>query len=476
VGTAFAATADLKLAAYTCNPTPQRIHVIDLRDGKELWSEAASKQYITAFAFSPDGKTLASAAGFGESDIRLWDVATGKRIGQLEGHGTFVSSIVFWPDGKKLASSSGDQTIRIWDMASQKCLDVLRGHRLEVWRLALLPDNKTLVSGSKDGEVCFWDTSVTHPRQPRITIPENLLNWCFSPDSQSIVTLDLQGHVTRWSGTEFQQKEPLMDIGASLIHGPSDNVFSRDGRFLAFGCANGLIQVWDVSRQVLRRQWTNTTGRVTPLTFLADGNKLITGSGSDSLVHEWDLITGRELQSWPAVSWDFDIAVSQDEERLAAFGTGGEIQIKNLVNGQVAETNLDFLENWVGAFSPDGRLFAISSALGYARVWNTATWQERNTLRGYLVGVSSVAFSPDGRELATGSDQQEALRLWDTESWQDLLTLAGQGANFKLTAFSPDGNVIGSMNLTGTLHLWRAPSWAEIHAVEAESNREAQQP
>ena len=181
-GTLFAATPDLSLAAYVLRSSGdgERIRVVDLRDGKELWSAVAAKQFVTALAFSPDGKMLASAAGYGESDIRLWDVATGKEIGRLEGHNSWVSSLVFWPDGGKLASASADQTIRIWDVASRKCLDVMRGHRDEVWRLALLPDNRTLVSGGKDGEVCLWDTSVPHPRLERITLREGNAGWHFS--------------------------------------------------------------------------------------------------------------------------------------------------------------------------------------------------------------------------------------------------------------------------------------------------------
>ncbi|HEY5043355.1 MAG TPA: serine/threonine-protein kinase [Verrucomicrobiae bacterium] len=464
--TPFATTPELKFAAYGLSR--QRICVVDLRDGKELWTAVASKAVITALAFSPDGKTLASAAGFGEKDIRLWDVATGKQIGTLEGHGSYVSSLVFWPDGKKLASSSGDQTIRIWDVASQKCLDVLRGHLLEVYRVALLPDDKMLVSGGKDGTVCFWDTSVLHPRSERVTLPDHIAAWQFSPDSQSVLTLNRnqQRQVKRWSGNEFQQQELLLDAGTNFISSTFNTVFSQDGRFLASGSDNGVIRVWDLSRHVLWRQWTNTSSAVYPLKFLGDGNKLITGSESDKLVHEWDLITGRELQSWRAISGNFYTVASPDENRFVETKSDGEVQFKNLVNGRIMETNLDFLEGDKGAISPDGRLFAIPSHIGYARVWNTTTWQEIKTLRGYLVGLSSVAFSPDGRRLATGSDQQEALRLWDTESWQDVLTLEGQGADFDLTAFSPDGNSVGAMSDAGILHVWRAPSWAEINAVE----------
>jgi WD40 repeat protein len=456
----FAATPDLSLAAYGLRPG--RIRVIELHDGKELWTAVASKEFVTALAFSPDGKTLASAAGYVESDIRLWDVATGRQIVQLGGHGSWVSSLVFWPDGKKLASSSADQTIRIWDVPGKKLLDVLRGHRLEVWRLALLPDDKTLVSGCKDGTVCFWDTSVTHLKQPRITIPENVVRWCFTPDGRSVLTLDRRGQVSQWTGTDFQQKEALLEIATNFYSA----FISLDGRFLAVSFTNGVLQTWDLSRRVLSHQLTNTMGYLVPDGFLADGNKVITRSVSDNLFHEWNLTTGLEIQSWQAPAEIFAFCLSPDERSCVAIGYAGEVVLRNLADESSPKVDLDFLEGDSASFSPDGKLFAVASALGYARVWETTTWREVTTLRGYLLGVHSVAFSDDGKRLATGSANEAALKLWNTESWQEVLTLEGQGSMFRPTAFSPDGSAIGTMNTTGILHIWRAPSWEEIAAKE----------
>jgi WD40 repeat protein len=88
------------------------------------------------------------------------------------------------------------------------------------------------------------------------------------------------------------------------------------------------------------------------------------------------------------------------------------------------------------------------------------------TIRGFLLCGHAVAFSPDSKRLAIGGDGMEAIKLWDVESRQELLTLEGEGSHFYRTAFSPDGNVVGSMNLHGVLHVWRAPSWAEIEVAE----------
>jgi len=77
-----------------------------------------------------------------------------------------------------------------------------------------------------------------------------------------------------------------------------------------------------------------------------------------------------------------------------------------------------------------------------------------------------MAFSPDGKRLVTASSGGQAVQLWDTESWQDVLTIEGQGASHNSTAVSPDGNTIGTLDATGVLQIWRAPSWAEINAAE----------
>jgi WD40 repeat protein len=118
------------------------------------------------------------------------------------------------------------------------------------------------------------------------------------------------------------------------------------------------------------------------------------------------------------------------------------------------------------AFSPNGKLLAISTSDGSAKLFDLATRREVASLRGHLLGVHSLAFSPDGRRLATGSSLKEAVKLWDLTTLQEVATLEGQGDNFHFTAFSPDGNTLVSVNLQGTAHLWRALSWAEIEAAE----------
>lgn len=113
------------------------------------------------------------------------------------------------------------------------------------------------------------------------------------------------------------------------------------------------------------------------------------------------------------------------------------------------------------AFSPDGRLFAAVSHLGYAKLWDRASLRELAVLRGFLMGVHSVAFSPDTKCLATGSDG-----LLGPGKPTGVARFGGAGFPFRPTAFSADGNVLAACNAQGELHLWRAPSWEQIEATE----------
>jgi WD40 repeat protein len=137
--------------------------------------------------------------------------------------------------------------------------------------------------------------------------------------------------------------------------------------------------------------------------------------------------------------------------------------------------NLDIRESHDGNFSPDRRLLAVPSSLGFVRIWDATTWTEVKTLRGFFDQVFGAAFLSDGRRLAVAAGDAEAIRLYDTSTWLDTLTLEGEGGVLWPTMISPDDNIIGATTLgDGRLQLWRAPSWGEIK--EAEAKAEIKQP
>jgi WD40 repeat protein len=109
-------------------------------------------------------------------------------------------------------------------------------------------------------------------------------------------------------------------------------------------------------------------------------------------------------------------------------------------------------------------------------VWDWKTLELKRQFQAMKLGAYSLAYSPDGRRLAVGGSGDEAVKIWDTTAWDELLSLKGDGVRFDPVRFSPDGRFLLGVNANGKAYLWSAPTWEEIHAVEAKDKTESQQP
>jgi WD40 repeat protein/serine/threonine protein kinase len=105
------------------------------------------------------------------------------------------------------------------------------------------------------------------------------------------------------------------------------------------------------------------------------------------------------------------------------------------------------------AFSPDGKTLATASKDGTARTWDVATGNPRHTLAGHTAEVICVAFSPDGTRLVTGSEDRQLI-IWDSNTGESLFTLAGHEDHILAVAFSPDGRQLASGGRDDCVRLW----------------------
>jgi WD40 repeat protein len=234
----------------------------------------------------------------------------------------------------------------------------------------------------------------------------------------------------------------------AVFRGPGGEIlalaFSPDGKTLAAG-ADDLVGLWDVAtgkqRTTLR---LGRRSRVVSVAFSPDSKTLATGGGDEDAEGEvklWDAATGKERATLP----------------------GGRAPVYSV------------------AFSPDGKTLASGRfADGSVRLWDMAAGKERATLAGHSGPVLSVAFSPSGKTLASGAGVYSAakekytateVKLWYAAKEKERATLKGAGQMCTAVAFSPDGKALAStwmilwdpraMDSTGGVTLWDAATGKE---------------
>jgi WD40 repeat protein len=258
--------------------------------------------------------------------------------------------------------------------------------------------------------------------------------------------------------------------------------FSSDGRLLATGSWNDSISVWETSTLV-RKQRLTSTGQVLKIVFAPDGKSLVVSGfrdKDDPYLTVIPLAGGKRRDLDIRIAQVRAIALSPDGSRLAVTGDAGAVNLLDLGSGKrVWKGKADEGDVWGVAFSPDGR--TLATADGKERsvtLWEVASGKERLRLTGHHWGVASVAFAPDGRTLLSGSgdlhpDKKPGrvgeLFVWDLVTGKRTRKLLGQKGLVRGLGFSSDGKTLASTNEAWDYHavkVWDWPASTERQTLE----------
>jgi WD40 repeat protein len=449
---AFSPDGKLLAAGSTRPREDGRICLWDLAAGKELPPLKGHKGQVFSVAFSPQGKLLASGASDGT--FRLWDVSAGKEVGRFPAGtdhaypfvgfaaggknlvGAEVGGLHVWdvetkkelrafegdggattyraalsPDGTVLATFPAGRRsdIAVYDTRTGKRLHSPPGHTRPVLSLAFLPDGRTVATAAEDSTVRLWEAATGKELRcleghalPALAPDGRIFGSKAAPGDTSIRIYDLD------TGKKLREIPDLPDGPFMLRPG---YYFSPDGKYLAAGGFGAKpLRLWDVAsgKQALEFSRPNSGGG---LIFSPDGKLLgrITTDIPDRQF--WDLEKLRPVPAIPGSELAWPEAFSPDGKTWVT--REGGLKLYDLGSGRAIWTVREARGDspLCAAFSPDGRTIATGLEEEVV-LWEVATGQERGRFKGLDEQAMRLVFSPDGHLLATGRDGCAPL-IWD---------------------------------------------------------------
>ncbi len=434
-----------------------------------------SGTFNDSVAFSPDGTR--ALTGSRNGTVRLWDIAVGTCLRTFTGGGDNTCAVAFSADGAKIFASGTSGAVNVWDSDTQPLLRILPRMGLPS-SVAFSPDGTKVLAGeylprarrhTEGGweditnydvpAARLWDV-VTGGKVAFFGHRGGVLSVAFSPDGTEVLTGSEDKAARLWDAATGKEKRSF----TGHLEEVTCVAFSPDGTKVLTGSQDRTVKLWDAATGAELRTFAEPGDFVQSVAFSKDGSKILVGAGNWRATL-WDAATGMEIGASQAFTTDANVAVFSPDGAWVLTG-GGFPRTRKLT--------------WTGWVD------ISESTVATARLWDAATGAEIRTFTGPTGLVNSAAFSPDGTRVVTAASlvrtntrkdngwvdaEDTTARLWDTATGAELHVLSGHAAEVASVAYSPDGATVLTGSKDGTARLWDAATGAEIHVYTPPPNR-----
>ncbi|EKM60103.1 uncharacterized protein PHACADRAFT_206301 [Phanerochaete carnosa HHB-10118-sp] len=513
---------------------------------------------VNCAVFTPDGSLIVS--GSNDLSIKIWDAGTGACLVTLTAHDSDVTSIAVSRDGRWMASSSLDQVI-LWSLEApaytHRVVETPKGESFSFDAVAFTPDSSQIliasyIFGSKSGKLSVWDAETAKHLRDLRPSGRSFQRTCGPsfPSTGDVLACATDKTVLVWDFARGEVRQAFSNHTERV----TSVAYNHDGTRIASGSFDGTVRLWDVTQPAaIKPRLENTSnpssekstsyssvafshsttrallvyndststsievaktdswGRAyKPLAvpskhehyvaFSPDDATILTAStifpglaGYHGVVALWDTASGTprlQLEGELSVAYWFSsfehtflwsavlgyiphcfgglsssLMFSQDSRyllvpNLSAAGDDHSACLWDIATGKPIRKFVGHTDRVRSvAFSLDGRRIATGSDDTTVVIWDAATGESLATCRGHRDPVFSVAFSPSGERVASGGYDHLVL-VWNVEGGEPLRELEGHTSTVSSVAFAPGGDVIISSSLDKTMRLWDIESGA----------------
>jgi len=436
----------------------------DIKTGEKLMEFAGIIKAVT-----PDYRFVATETK--DKTLIIYDTLTGKRSQIIKVDNISIRSAAFSKDGQYLASGYDNNTLVLWEAKSGKQVKKFEGNaRSFMYSFVVFsPDNQWILTQGEEGEAVLLEIKTGKYRK-RFKEPGHTVCFAvFSPDGNQVITVGYDKSAILWDAHSDERLKKFEGQTESI----SSISVSPDNRNLLIGSGNGRVAFWDIKEckriKVYEEGWSAV--------FSPNGKYVL--SCVRSLVpfpygefgprprlwdiKLWDVKTGRTIRKFETCYYSDAYATFSPDGKSVLTGSFKTATIcdiktcKQLKSFNLPKDKLNAIRSV--AYSPDGKYIATGLHDRSVIIWEVSTAKPTNTIEVKRLDVTAIAFNPDGK-----SDNEIAI-LFDLKSGKLLRTFIGHSEYITSAVFSPNGEYILTGSTDKKVILWDVKSGKQIKLI-----------